>query len=210
MPRRRRIRFVGDEEIRSLYNERDVRKSRDAMPGGIRRLDPKRSRAELRIAVEQLLERREPPPTKAWEALGEDARTMLVELLDDGAVRRSDALRHRVIVTIGELGIGSGLPRLGAILTDASEKPLTRTYTASALGRSGLPDAVALLGRAINDKDDMVRRQTALSLARLDTAEAIPYLRALGKDPVKHVAAAAKDKLGALERGQGKRRGRRA
>jgi HEAT repeat protein len=169
------------------------------MPGGVRLLAPKRSRAELRIAVEQLLARREPPPAKDWDRLGPEAKEMLVQLLDDGAVKRHDALRHRVIATIGELGVRSGLHRLGELLVDGSEKAITRTQSASALGRSGFPEAVALLGRAISDKDDMVRRQTALSLARLERAEAIPYLRALVKDPIGHVAQAAKEKLEAFD-----------
>ncbi len=156
---------------------------------------PKRSRAELRIRVEQMLARREPPPTEDWETLGDEALVLLTELLDDAAIKRHDAMRHRVIATIGQIGVRSALPSLGAILTDAREDALTRTYCASALGRSGHPEAVRLLGRAVGDKDEMVRRQVVLALARSGSPEAIPYLTTLVDDPTKHVASVASKKL---------------
>ncbi len=165
------------------------------MPTGVRVLTPKRSRAELRIRVEQLLTRREPPPNEDWESLGEEALALLVELLDDPTVKRHDALRHRVIATLGQLSVSAALPRLGALLTDSREKALTRTYSASALGRSGLPEAVPFLGSGIGDNDDMVRRQVALSLARSGMPSAIPYLTTMLDDGAEHVAEIASEKL---------------
>src|SRR5688500_12242239 len=55
------------------------------------------SRADLRLRIEQLLLRKDQIPADAWAELGDEARTVLIEMLDDEAVRSWDALYHRLI-----------------------------------------------------------------------------------------------------------------
>ena len=100
--------------------------------------------------------------------LGSDARTLLVEMLDDETVRSSETSLHRVIGVIGRSGITRGIGPLSAILTNPSATHVTRASAANALGRIGEPAAIDALASVVNVKDDMVRRQVAMALGRID------------------------------------------
>lgn len=163
------------------------------------------SLAELRLHVEQLLQAREAPPREAWEALGPQAVALLERMLNDGLLR--EAVRQRVMATLGQIGAPSSISLLGAILVNPANSALDRTYAASALGRMQDARVLPHLARGIADEDAMVRLQVARALGRLPLAEAELYLDALRRDGVHEVARAAADAL----RGQvGKRRAARA
>jgi len=137
----------------------------DRMPPGRLRISPQRSRAALRLRIEQLLLRRDSIPEKEWAELGDEGRELLVELVDDPAIRSHDALRHRAIAVLGHLGVRSAIVPLNAILSSRTEAPVTRAYAATALGHIGGQGAVPGLATSLGDEDDMVRRQVAKALA---------------------------------------------
>lgn len=177
------------------YDEPPLTPAPDRMPRGTFRpgKQPARSDAELRIQVEQLLERREAPPAEAWRALGENAFALLERMLDDGSLR--EALRQRVIATLGQIGAPGSIPRLGAILTSPAESALNRAYAASALGQAQDARALPYLGRAIADRDTLVRRQVTRALGQLDLPGALPYLDALQQDASPQIARLAAEEM---------------
>src|SRR6476646_5775293 len=124
------------------HNEADIPARPDRMPSGTFELSSGSSRAELRLRIEQLLSRREEIPPEALANLGEDARALMISLLDDEAIRSSPAVFHRLIATLGQMSVKRSVAPLSAILANASESDLTRAYAASALGRIGEPAAV--------------------------------------------------------------------
>jgi HEAT repeat protein len=187
------------------YDEPGLPQPADRMPRA--RFEPQasRSRAELRMRVEQLLLRKEAASPEAWAELGDDARALLVTLLDDEAIRSHDAVRHRVVAVLGELGVQRSVPQLARILEDRGERPVTKAYAAGALGRIGGPAATDALARVVSDKDDMVRRQAAIALGRIDRPEVVPHLIALQGDASPAVSEVAADALRAWEEKLGER-----
>lgn len=184
-----------------LYDEPDVARKEDIMPdGGFKLVQDVSSKAELRLRVEELLMRREAPPTEAWAELGDGAREILVRLLDDVAITRREAMKQRVIATLGQLGVVRAVPQLGELLLRSSEDAVTRTYAASALGRIGDARAIPFLGQAVAEKNDMVRRQVALALGRARHPNAIPHLLKLLNDTSKHISGVAATELRAYEK----------
>jgi len=178
------------------YNEPEPRSAQDRLPRTAFRLGE--GKADLRLRVEQLLMRKEAAPSDAWESLGQEARAMLVDLLDDPVVHAQEALLHRVIATVGQLAINRGIAPLGALLTDGDERAITRTYAANALGRIGEPAAIESLAAAVNASDAMLRRQVAIALDRIDRDAALPHLLKLGADKsvaVSEVAVRALQRL---------------
>lgn len=153
------------------------------------------SRALIRIRIEQLLTAREAAPIEQWRALGTEAQDILIAMLDEPDL--ADRVRHSIIATLGRLGHAHVADLLGAILLDGRESVLTRTFAASALGRVGGDRAVAWLGRALGDPDELVRLQLARSLRRAERPLGIASLRALSADPVRVVADEAMIGLGA-------------
>ena len=178
------------------------------MPAG--RFRPADTRADLRLRVEQLLQRKEAASVDAWNGLGPEARTLLVDMLDDEAIRSREASLHRVIGVIGTLGIHRAIGPLSAILTDPSAGNVTRASAANALGRIGEPAALDALTAVVNVKDDMLRRQVVMALGRIDRETVVPHLLELSRDKspaVAEVAAAAINRWEArLGRGLGGRR----
>jgi len=140
------------------------------------------SRAALRLRIEQLLMRRDSVGRDQWADLGDEARDLVINLVDDEAIRSNDAIRHRVIAILGELAVKRGIAPLRAILSSGSETALTKAYAATALGHIGGTTAVQALAGAVTEKDDMVRRQVAKSLARLQSVETVPLLLKLRED----------------------------
>jgi HEAT repeat protein len=187
------------------YDEPDLPRPADRVPRGRFELQAPRSRAELRMRVEQLLLRKEASSAEAWAELGEEARALLVTLLDDEAIRSHDALRHRVIAVLGELGVQRSVPQLAQILADRGERPVTKAYVAGSLGRIGGPAATGALAPAVSDKDDMVRRQAAIALGRIDRPDVIPHLIVLQGDASPAVSEVAADTLRAWEKKLDKR-----
>ncbi len=174
------------------YNEPEQRTAQDRMPRASFRLGD--TRADLRLQVEQLLLRKEAAPDDAWKALGPEARTLLVDLLDDPVVRVQEAILHRVIAVIGQLEINRGIAPLGALLSDGSELAITRAYAANALGRIGEAAAIEPLAASVMADDTMVRRQVAIALGRIDRDAVLPHLLKLSKDKsiaVSEVAASS-------------------
>lgn len=201
-----RLPSVPDSESEpTKYDEPDLPESADRVPR--RRFEPQArgSRAELRMRVEQLLLRKEAATADAWGELGDEARALLVTLVDDEAIRSHDALRHRVIAVLGELGVQRSVPQLARILEDRGERPVTKAYAAGALGRIGGPAATDALAPVVGDKDDMLRRQAAIALGRIDRPEAVPHLVALQGDESPAVAEVAADALRPWEEKLGKR-----
>ncbi len=186
------------------YNEPDPRTASDHVPG--KRFEPatRGSRAELRMRIEELLRRKESPSEDAWAELGEEARDVLVQLLDDEAIRSHDALRHRAIAVLGELGVQRSVPRLTRILADRGERPVTKAFAIGSLGRIGGATATDALAPLVGVQDDMLRRQVAIALSRIDRPEAIPHLLALDSDDSTAVSEVAADALRAWEDKLGK------
>ncbi len=89
---------------------------------------------------------------------------------------------------------------LAGILTDESESSLTKAYAANALGRIGEPAALAALAASVNTNDEMVRRQVAIALGRIDREEAIPDLIRLQDDKSPEVAEVASQALAGWEK----------
>jgi HEAT repeat protein len=170
------------------------------MPKGAIRRGGARSLAQIRMNVEELLRRREAPSPEAWRELGPEAEDVLVQLVDDPAIARQEALRQRVIATLGQLGVAATTPRLGAILRDRSEPPLTRAYAASALGTMGDPQCISELARAVLDRDEIVRRRVAVALGRIHHTDAVPHLLRLAKDRSPEIAEIAMTELKAFEK----------
>jgi hypothetical protein len=203
------------------YNEPAVPTAEDRVPAID--LEYMGSKADLRLQIERLLLRKETHAAEAWARLGEDARTLLVEMLDDEAIRSREAVLHRLISVLGQLSIKSSVAPLSTLLTARSTNDLTKAYAANALGRIGEPAAVDALAASLNEKDDMVRRQVAMALGRVDRDAVVPHLMKLQTDEsiaVAEVAAAAlrrwEDKLGQrlgtkkLEKKTGKPRKRKS
>jgi HEAT repeat protein len=89
-------------------------------------------------------------------------------MLDDEAIRSREAIFHRLISVLGELSVKRSVAPLAAILTDRSVGNLTKAYAANALGRIGEAAGVEALVASLNVKDEMVRRQVAMALGRID------------------------------------------
>ena len=167
----------------------------DVMP--TRDFDPReaRSLADLRLRVEELLQRKEAADDEAWRALGPDAVPLLLRLVDDVAVTRSPALRDRVLATLGQLRVAAAVPRLAQVLLDRQERLGTRALAANAMGRIGDAAAIPHLVQAARDTDATLRRQVAIALGRIDQIEAVPHLQALAKDRSPVVVEAAQAAL---------------
>jgi HEAT repeat protein len=86
------------------------------------------------------------------------------------------------LAVLGELSVKRGIAALGNIVASRGESSLTKAYAATALGHIGGTSAIQALAGAMDDKDDMVRRQVAKSLARMDRVEAVPHLLKLRQD----------------------------
>lgn len=165
--------------------------------------------AHLRLKVEGLLLRRETAAPEAWAALGPEVRELLPRMLDDLAVQRHEAVRQKLMATLGQLEITAAIPRLGGILSDPDEAPATRAFAANALGRIRDPQVVPVLGGAVRDKDDMVRRQVARALGAVQHADAAVHLLALKDDASAEVARTAADELARYEAATGMKLGGR-
>jgi hypothetical protein len=173
------------------YNEPPLPAKVDRMPTD--RFQFSDTRGDLRLRIERLLQRKEATPEDAWAGLGSDARSALVEMLDDQVVRSAvnEAILHRVIAVIGQLAVKRGIAPLGAILADASAKPVTRAYAANALGRIGEAAAIDALVRSANVDNGMIRRQVAIALGRIDREAVVPHLLRLREDKSIAVAEVA-------------------
>jgi HEAT repeat protein len=181
------------------YNEPAQPGKPNRMPaGGLR--EATGSRAEIRLRIEQLLMRRDSVGRDEWANLGNEARDLLIDLVDDEAIRSNEAIRHRVLAMLGELVVKRGVAPLSGILSSGSETPLTKAYAATALGHIGGTTAVQALAGAVTDRDDMVRRQVAKSLARLKSPETVPHLLKLREDRSVAVAEVAATALQDWER----------
>lgn len=168
------------------------------------RFQPGDTRADLRLKIEQLLQRREAASNEAWVELGPDARTLLVEMLNDETVRSQETLLHRVISALGQLGVKRGIAPLSTILTDASQRNVTRAYAANALGRISDVAAIDALTAAVNVKDNMIRRQVAIALGRIDRDAVVPHLLELREDESIAVAEVAADAIERWEKKLGR------
>jgi hypothetical protein len=179
------------------YNEPDLPATGDRVPPDRFKLGD--TQADLRLRIEQLLQRKEAAPVEAWAELGPDARALLVEMLDDEAVRSREAILQRLIAVVGQLSIRRGIAPLSAILADRSVSSVTQAYAVSALGRIGEPAAIAALAASADVKDDMIRRQVAIALGRIDRDTVVPHLMRLREDESIAVAEVAAEALGHWE-----------
>ncbi len=187
------------------YNEPDLPTAADRVPSD--RFQLSDTRADLRLRIERLLQRKEAAPEDAWADLGPDARSLLVEMLDDAAVRSHEAILHRVIGVVGQLSVKRGIAPLSAILADVSARPVTRAYAANALGRIGEAAAIEALVTSVKVKDDMIRRQVAIALGRIDREAVVPHLLRLREDKSIAVAEVAAEAVGRWEEKRGQRLG---
>ncbi len=189
-PSRKKASLQPGAEFKPNYNEPEISPKKDRMPSGNVIVNAGKSRAELRIAVEHLLRRPEPPSVEVWAPLGEDAKQLLIQMLNEPFVARVE-LRRRILATLGQLDVREALPDIREILLSSSEDRITRAQAASALGRMKNAQAIPILGQAIVDKDPTVRRQVALGLARHPEKDVIPHLLQLINDPSPAVSEAA-------------------
>lgn len=187
------------------YNEPDLPSAADKMPPD--RFQLSDTRADLRLQIEQLLQRKEAAPDEAWADLGPDARSLLVEMLDDETVRSHEATLNRVIAVLGQLSVKRGITPLSAILADESAGPVQRAYAANALGRIREPAAIEALITSAKVKNDMIRRQVAIALGRIDHEAVIPHLLRLREDKSIAVAEVAAEAVGHWEEKVGQRLG---
>jgi len=194
-----------NESSPTRYNEPDVPTGMDRVPSKRFQLDD--TRADLRLQVEQLLQRKEAASVDSWAELGPAARGLLVEMLNDEAVRSQDAIFHRVISVLGELAVKRSIASLSAILIDNSARNVTRSYAANALGRIGDATTIDALVTAATVKDDMIRRQVAMALGRLDRDAVIPHLLRLREDKSIAVAEIAEEAVVRWEQKLGRRLG---
>ena len=194
------------------YNEEDIKDPLDRVPRS--RFVLADTPADLRMRVERLLQHREAATVEEWDELGPDARTMLVDLLDDPTVHADPELLRRVVAVAGLLGLRRAIAPLGTLLNDAGEAAITRAQAANALGRIGEAVALDALVSAGNDTDDVVRRQVAIALGRLDREVGTPHLLSLQHDKSVAVAEAAAEALrrrhSAARSGSGRARRKRA
>jgi HEAT repeat protein len=179
------------------YNEPDLRIKADRVPTD--RFQVSNTRADLRIRVEELLQHKEAIPEKALTALGADARSLLAYMLEDETVRSQESTLHRLIGVVGQLSLKRGIAPLSAILTDRSTSSITKAYAANALGRIGDASAIEALGASVGAKDDMVRRQVAIALGRIDREAVIPHLLRLREDKSIAVAEIVAESIGLWE-----------
>ena len=187
------------------YNEPTTPVAADRVPGSTFEFDL--SIADLRIQIEQLLLRRCSISKESWASLGDAARALLVEMLDDEAIRSREAILHRLISVLGELSVKRSVAPLAAILTDRSVGNLTKAYAANALGRIGEGAGVEALAASLNVKDEMVRRQVAMALGRIDREVVVPHLIRLQGDKSIAVAEVATRALRDWEQKLGQRLG---
>lgn len=183
------------ESAPGTHNEPALAGKPDLTPTSTFVLAPDRSNADLRLRIEQLLLRREAFSADDWAALGDKARGLLAEMLDDASIRAHDAVFHRAIAVLGQLAVKRGITPLSAILLDRSEDALTRAYAATALGYIGEVAALEALATSITEPDDMVRRQVAKSLGRIDREAVIPHLLKLQTDKTAAVSEVAVQSL---------------
>jgi len=187
---------VPDRESKpGTYNEPPPPRKPDVIPSTGFELGSRDSKADLRLRIEQLLLRRDSVRASDWAALGDAARALLVQMLDDQAVRSRDAVFHRLIAILGQLSVKRSVAPLATILTARSESNLTKAYAATALGHIGEPSAIEALVGSLTVKDDMVRRQAAKALGRLDHVAVIPHLLRLQTDKSAAVAEVATEAL---------------
>jgi HEAT repeat protein len=169
------------------------------MPRGPGRRLPRGSRAELRLRIEELLRRKEAAPEGAWADLGEGATDLLVELVNDDAMRSNPALRNRAIATVGVLQLEQGVGHLARVANDREEANTARAFAVNALGRIGTAAAAEAIAPLISTDDDMIRRQVAMALGRVQDPVALPYLIALRSDKSPAVSEVADQALGERE-----------
>ncbi len=192
---------IADNESKpGSYNEPASSTKVDVIPSTTFRLSPRESKADLRLRIEQLLMRRCSLGADDWAALGDPGRAILVELIDDPAIRSHETVFHRLIAVIGELAVKGSVAPLAALLNAGSETNLTKAYAATALGHIGESSAIDALASALTAKDDMVRRQVAKALGRLDSVAVIPHLRRLQSDKSIAVSEVAAEALGRWEK----------
>jgi HEAT repeat protein len=128
-------------------------------------------------------------------------------MLDDEAIRSRETILHRLISVLGELSVKRSVAPLAAILTDRSVGNLTKAYAANALGRIGEAAGVEALAASLNVKDEMVRRQVAMALGRIDREAVVPHLIRLQGDKSIAVAEVATRALRDWEQKLGQRLG---
>lgn len=189
----------------TTYNEPALAVATDRMP--VSGFQYGTSRADLRLQIERLLLRRCPLPEGSAIILGEAARGLLVEMLDDEAIRSQETLFHRLIALIGELKVRRAVGPLSELLRDRGLSNLTKAYTANALGRIGESAALGALVAASNIRDVMARRQIAIALGRINVDAVIPHLLLLQSDKSIAVAEVAAEGLKGWESRLGKRLG---
>jgi HEAT repeat protein len=177
------------------YDEPAIEKRPDVMPTRTFHHQDATSLADLRLRVEQLLQRREAADDEMWRALGPDVVPLLLHLVDDVTVIRNEALRDRVLATLGQLRAAAAVPRLAQVLLNPKERLSTRALAANAMGRIGDASATPFLAQAARDKDATIRRQVAIALGRVGRGEAVPHLRVLAADRSPIVVEAAEAAL---------------
>jgi hypothetical protein len=193
------------DALPGLHDEPPIQVREDRVPSSRLGEAAPDSIADLRLAIERLLRRKEAFDRKPWDALGERARPLMVEMLADEGMRAQPALLHRLIAALAELGEVRAVASLGSLVLEKSAPAATRAFAANALGRIGAPSSVEALALHVADRDDMIRRQVAMALGRLDATGAVPHLLVLARD---RSAAVNEVAIDALRRWEG-RLGRR-
>ena len=118
-----------------------------------------------------------------------------------------EAVLHRLISVLGQLSVKHSVAPLSTMLIDRSTNNLTKAYAANALGRIGEPAAIDALAASLSAKDDMVRRQVAMALGRIDRDAVVPHLMKLRRDKSIAVAEVATEAMRRWEERLGQRLG---
>jgi len=175
------------------YNEPEVSSALDRVPAI--RFEYGLTKADLRMQIEDVLLRRCPLPAGTTTALNDDVRSLLIEMLEDEAIRSHDAMFHRLISLIGRLKIKRAVAALVDTLKDRSTSALTKAYAANALGRIGETAASDALVAVSSTKDAMVRRQIAMALGRINSESVIAHLIRFERDDSVAVSEVATEAL---------------
>lgn len=134
--------------------------------------------------------------TAVLKANRETAFPLLMNLLEHGA--REGREFSNTVSWLGELGMNEAETTISGMLSDTL--PPSRVVTLiRALGGVGTEGSVPLILPFAGSENDLVRRETGVTLGRIGSSSARPALERLAEDPKLDVASAAEEALRLLE-----------
>jgi len=116
----------------------------------------------------------------AAKALGKIGDTADTAALMEAVKERDLALRREAVVALGRLKEKKALTLLNRLM----QNPELKKFAAEALGEIGDAEAVRPLIRAMNDKDETIVRQIAISLVKIGSASVKPLIKTLEESDI--------------------------